>query len=477
MDLTDFSYVHSLQEEFDIDESFVGGPNRRWQRWKTLLPDRPDIWNELLRRRWRDKKLDPMFDYPQAPPPSAAEAAKLAVPLQEMWSLGCLEFEQRPDVPGAILHQFGRDKPGTVCPVTGGPQIRVVLDGGLVSTNEDVPSYKGPTVQTQLRWVQRNDWLLRTDLSKMYWQIEARPSQRIYQRVWVGNRLARLTCAGMGWKGVPRWAQTMMSSTSQLIQRRFNMTNYTYMDEWLASGRDPLEGYLSAKLHREMLTFQGWRMNWKKSDQSFPTQSTEFCGIHHHTAFITVAPTQTRLLKVRETALKICQQYHQMKPTTGWLLASILGQINSLLSLHQQAGFRVSRLSAIRAQFQRRFGPTRTALRHNFIPRKALAWSLVELIYWSQSNPNDEWRFQPKQDEMWDSVITVDSSMWGFAAETATFYTQGHFNRMDRQRHHCTLEFLGGALGRAAFYKSPAYNPGHLYHHTTSSCVTTTLRV
>jgi hypothetical protein len=94
--LADYTYVDSLRQEFAEGEPFVGGPNRRWRRWKQLLPDRPDIWNELMRRRWRDQKLDPDFDYPQSPPPSAAQEAQLSVTLAEMWPLGCLEPELHP---------------------------------------------------------------------------------------------------------------------------------------------------------------------------------------------------------------------------------------------------------------------------------------------------------------------------------------------------------------------------------------------
>jgi hypothetical protein len=462
IDLADHSYMQLLKADRDPVELLVGGPNRRWKQWKRMLPDRPEIWNELLRRRWMDRKLDPDFDYPQAPPPDPVTAAKLLIPEREMWDLGCLEFEDDPESPGSILREFTVDKADTVCPVTGGLKQRVVVDGKVVSTNEDIPHYKGPTVAGQIKWVPKNARLLRTDLSKMYWQVEARTAQRRYQRVWsvIYKRLARLTCAGMGWKGVPRWAQMMMSATARWMFVNLGLNVYTYMDEGLAAGEDEVEAYMAARSHREILAFQGWQINFDKSDTFVPRRSTDFCGITHHTTFGTVSPPLTRMAKVRTTSLAVINLYHGNQNVSGWLLASLLGQLNSLLPLHQQAGFRQSRMSAVRAQFQRRHGPTRMALRRHHVPRQALAWIIEELTYWASSNPGDEWRYQPKLTEMWDSVMTVDSSMWGYAAEANAFYTQGHFDAQDRQRHHCTLEFLGGSLGRQAFYNSPAYTPG-----------------
>jgi hypothetical protein len=464
LDLEDSSYTEQLQQEFSEEDGspqpFVGGPNRRWHRWRSLFPDRRDVWDGLLRRRWMDPKIDPDYVYAQhAPRPSPTEAAKMREAEQEYWDLGVVERELHPTEPGATLSMFPVPKDdGT---------WRLVVDGSLVSLNESIPSFQSPSIDDQFQCMFRNCFFVKSDLRKMFFQVEAAATQRRFMRFWsvVHQCTARLTAMAMGFAGAPRWAQELMSMIRDHLRIVLGLNLYSYVDEMLQAAASPEEAFLEALLFRVLATYLGFVFNWSKSDRGRPTRTTSFCGMRMHSAYMTVSPTLQRLVTIRALATAIIDRRSRHLPIPGLLLSSFLGTVQSVHRLHQQAGFRTARGSKVRSNFQRLHGVTKRDLRANHVCPKALTWILDELRYWSQENPPDEWRFVPHL-STWDSVLVTDSSCYGWASELSqesqlgTWETQGWFAPSQRLLDHDSMEFEGTYLAQEAFRRSPRCRQG-----------------
>jgi hypothetical protein len=464
LNFEDSSYMDTLQEEFQEEDGssqpFVGGPNRRWRRWRAVFPDRRDVWDGLLRRRWMDPKRDPEYTYAQHPPrPSPSEAAKMREAEQEYWDLGVVERELQPQEPGSTLSMFPVAKEdGT---------WRLVVDGSLVSLNEVIPSFQAPTIDEQFRCMHRDCYFVKSDLRKMFFQVEAAPAQRRLMRFWsvVHQCLARLTAMAMGFSGAPRWAQELMSMIRDYLRIVIVMNLYSYVDEMLQAAASPVAVYLEAILFRVLATFLGFQFNWPKSDRGRPTRTTSFCGVQMHSSFMTVSPTVRRLETIRKLARDLLDRQARSLPVSGLLLSSFLGTVQSTHRLHQQASFRTARGAKVRSQFQRVHGVRRRDLRRNYVQPQALGWMLGELQYWAQPNPTDEWRFSPHRGT-WDSVLVTDSSCYGWASELSPetplgrWETQGWFTPAQRLYDHDSMEFTGTFLAQEAFRQSPLCRRG-----------------
>ena len=436
IDCGNHDYFTGLQTSLD-GIPFVGGCNQRWKRWKKMAPHAKHVWHDILQRKWQDPKLKPVheFDYDHAHPCSPQEAAKMQEAEQEMWDLGVLEFEPLPKAPGCCLRHFPVPKDdGT---------YRIVVDAKQASLNEATPRFKGRGPADLLKFLRKDYNHARTDAKKFFWQVESRVGQRSYQRlhsVVYPGRIARFKSMPMGYKGPPRVAHLMMKLLEESLAERFGCRVYTYVDEILNSNATTAGTYLDTFITRTVLTWLGIHTNFKKSDSTVPTRTTEFCGVRVDSRTHAAAPSEERLQTIRTLAEEMLE-----REPTGHQLSRLLGCVRTLGHIHQQQSFTSIASAKALGKYIRQHGGSRRLLKANRISAKE--WTLIrpELEYWRARHHQDEWAFWPPTQQP-VARVTCDASNYGWAGEELSlqppFLVQDWFTSEERQLSHCAMEYI-----------------------------------
>jgi hypothetical protein len=170
-----------------------------------------------------------------------------------------------------------------------------------------IPSFQPLTVDDQFCCTHQDCFFVKSDLRKMFLQVEAALPQRHLMWFWSVARKcpARLTAMAMGFSGAPRWAHKLMSMICDYLQICSNLNLYSYVDKMLQAATSPDTFYLDAILFRVLAKFLGVAFNWAKSDCGRPTRTTSFCGVQMQSSFMTVSPTVSRVANIREMAAAI----------------------------------------------------------------------------------------------------------------------------------------------------------------------------
>jgi len=460
IDCSSTIYTEILQK-VESQLPFLVGPNMRWSRWRTLAPAYTSVWQDILKRDWEDPKLeDPQtFPYEQAPPPTARDASKMLHAEEEMWSLGLISRVEDPHSFGCILRNFPVAKSPTEHP-------RIVVDGSQASLNEDVPSYRGTSEEELKSKMQRNSYLLRSDLRKMFWQIRARPSQQNLQRFWSAkfkSVLCRMLCMTMGIKGASGVATRLMRCLEHIMDTHFAVWLHTYVDEQMHQNKSPASTYLDTLLTRTVMVFLGFKLNWKKSMLTPPTQSLPFCGIVLHSRFLTASPIAARLEKIRTLSLLILHMLEQSLPIQAKLLSSILGSIHTMGATHQMTFFCTRKLEIIRTGLLQKHHPvTKSKLRQIILPPHQLQWCQTDLVYWSKQHSQHEWRWQIP--DRFHHTLTTDASCYAIGMDHLHgFKSRMFLSAAQRQWSHNAMEGLAGCEGvDTLLVTEPHHQPTYL---------------
>jgi len=377
----------------------------------------------------------------------------------EMWSLGIISRVQDPTSFGYTLRNF---------PVAKGPNEnpRIVIDGSQASLNEQVTSYRGTSEEGLKSKMNRNSYLLRSDLRKMFWQIRARKSQQDLQRFWSAkftNVLCQMMSMTMGIKGASGIATRIMRCLEHIMDDGFQVWLHTYIDEQLHQNQSPVAAYLDAFLTRSVMVFLGFKLNWKKTMLTPPTQSLPFCGIVLHSRFLTASPVAARLEKIRTLSLLLLHLVHYDLPIQAKLLSSLLGSIHTMGATHQMTSFCTQKLELIRTRITREHHPlTKSKLRCIHIPLHHIQWCQSELVYWSSSNCQHEWRW--KIPDQFHHTLTTDASCYamGFDHDDG-FKSRMYLDASQRQWSHNTMESWAGCEGTETLLATePHHPPTHL---------------
>jgi len=415
---------------------------RFWCRWRRLTPDRSDFWRQVLLFGWQDKKIDTDFDYtiPTRLPPVRQRTAFHSV-YEELEAMSVIGPSERGT---ATTYVFP-------VPKDDGTQ-RFVADLTHHNLNEVVPHFQGSTESSLLEWLRVGTFRITGDLSKQYWQIPARKSQ---QRLMVfpapeGKGFLQWRVLTMGAKGACRVGATMTSLVLGVARARMQIDFHTYMDEYCIQHDHCLMALLQQMAVMMLFRFLGARLNLVKS-MAMPLEVVPFIGLQLSSHYNQVGPSLARLTKIRAAAEAMLRPGLPSKRQ----LASLVGQVRSLLRSHQLAGFASARLSEALAQMVRRLGPQAHSARMEASLRQ---WIQPELRYWAESHPQHEWRFcsvvaNPVR-------LVVDSSMYGWAGEEilsvgTPFRASGFFTPEERSGWwHDTHECSGLAQTVLAWLKT-----------------------
>ena len=415
---------------------------RFWCRWRRLTPDRSDFWRQVLLFGWQDKKIDTDFDYtiPTRLPPVRQRTAFHSV-YEELEAMSVIGPSERGT---ATTYVFP-------VPKDDGTQ-RFVADLTHHNLNEVVPHFQGSTESSLLEWLRVGTFRITGDLSKQYWQIPARKSQ---QRLMVfpapeGKGFLQWRVLTMGAKGACRVGATMTSLVLGVARARMQIDSHTYMDEYCIQHDHCVMALLQQMAVMMLFRFLGARLNLVKS-MAMPLEVVPFIGLQLSSHYNQVGPSLARLTKIRAAAEAMLRPGLPSKRQ----LASLVGQVRSLLRSHQLAGFASARLSEALAQMVRRLGPQAHSARMEASLRQ---WIQPELRYWAESHPQHEWRFcsvvaNPVR-------LVVDSSMYGWAGEEilsvgTPFRASGFFTPEERSGWwHDTHECSGLAQTVLAWLKT-----------------------
>ena len=210
-----------------------------------------------------------------------------------------------PEVPGFPTHIM---KHGVVPKLDedGYPsgEHRMILRGRHASSNENVPSFSGPTDSQFAEFLRLDSYLFRADGKKMFHQFRARQSQSQLMRFYhpVTGELYCYLAMCMGISGGSRVAQTVTSAIVRWLKSTLATTEFSYCDEFIGGATGALPACLRQAVSTTVKVILGIKLNWEKTDLSGPSQQRIFLGILADTVRLRVSPSPGRLRLLREKA-------------------------------------------------------------------------------------------------------------------------------------------------------------------------------
>ena len=451
----------------------TGCINQVWEVWRHYMPDRPDIWDDILRKGWKDPKLDLDFRYDrhQGTPPSGVPSEEDLIMGKELDKLHLLGVTALvadvPEVPGFPTHIM---KHGVVPKLDedGYPsgEYRMMLRGRYASSNEDVPSFSGPTDSQFAEFLRLGSYLFRADGKKMFHQFRARRSQSQLMRFYhpVTGKLYCYLAMCMGISGGSRVAQTVTSAIVRWLKATLAISEFSYCDEFIGGASRALPAYIRQAVSTTVKVILGIKLNWEKTDLAGPSQQRIFLGILADTVRLRVSPSPGRLRLLREKAQSILTDWLAGTPVSASRLRSLAGSARSCLRIHSTMGFRTIKITAALRQHSQRHGPSRADFRRPLQP-SAIQWIASELRFLATSHPMEEFRFASRHRDVPPATFVSDASEWGFAAHGLTDQIRGfnmhlYYAAEDQDHSHNVQEGLGPLLYADALWDQQVLPPG-----------------
>ena len=476
VDVNDTAWSAAMQR-YQASIPLTGCINQAWETWRHYMPDRPDIWDDILRKGWKDPKLDLAFRYDlhQGSPPSGTPSEEDLVMGRELDKLNLLGVTALvadvPEVPGFPTHIM---KHGVVPKLDedGYPsgEYRMILRGRYASSNENVPSFSGPTDSQFAEFLRLDSYLFRADGKKMFHQFRARQSQSQLMRFYhpVTGELYCYLAMCMGISGGSRVAQTVTSAIVRWLKSTLAITEFSYCDEFIGGAMGALPAYLRQAVSTTVKVILGIKLNWEKTDLSGPSQQRIFLGILADTVRLRVSPSPGRLRLLREKAQSILADWLEGTPVSASRLRSLAGSARSCLRIHSTMGFRTIKITAALRQHSQRHGPSRADFRRPLQP-SAIQWIASELRFLAASHPMEEFRFASRHRDVPPATFVSDASEWGFAAHGLTDKIRGfnmhlYYQAEDQDHSHNVQEGLGPLLYADALWDQRILPPGRFGH-------------
>ena len=470
VDSTDWA---AAMRHHQAQAQLTGCINQAWRVWRHYMPDRPDIWDDILRKGWKDRKLDLRFRYDlhQGSPPSGKRSENDIIMGRELDKLHLLGVTALvtdvPEVPGFPVHVMKHglvpklDEDG--CP---SGEYRMILRGRHASSNEDVPAFTGPTDSQFAEFLRHDAYMFRSDGKKMFHQFRARRSQSQLMRFYhpVTGELYCYLAMCMGISGGSRVAQTVTSAIVRWLQATLAINEFAYCDEFIGVHGGKLLAFLKQVVSTTVKVILGIKLNWDKTDLAGPSHQRIFLGILADTARLRVSPSPGRLRLLREKAQSILSDWLAGAPVSASRLRSLAGSARSCLRIHSTMGFRTIKITAALRQHAQRHGPSRADFRQPLQP-SAIQWIASELRFLSQSHPLEEFRFASRHRDVPPATFVSDASEWGFAAHGLTDQIRGfnmhlYYQAEDQEYSHNVQEGLGPLLYADALWDQQMLPPG-----------------
>jgi len=402
----------------------AGHVSSHWEQWRELMPDRVDVWRDILRQGWRDPKHDPEFDYSEgsAERPTGHISQSdilMGSELDKLEKLGIHEPFSLEEVD--LSRPFHVSRHGLVEKTDEDAlpngEWRLVLKAWRISENENPGTFQGPTDSHLAEWLDPGAWMMRLDAKKFFHQMRCREKNRQLFSFYhpVTRRLRRYTCMVMGAAGGSKCAQKIMAAVASHLGATLQIKIFVYCDEGISSHAVKLMSYLQHMVYVLVLMYLGIILNFPKSDGAFPSQQRVFIGVMASTNPLRVSPSPGRLRIIRARASRVLESITTGRPMSGTLLRQLLGSARSCLRLHQTVALWSIKINAVVRQHAMRHGQSTRQFAAS-VDRSALQWIVSEIRFLTESHPDQEWRFAMKQLSA-DHIFVTDASEWGMGGE------------------------------------------------------------
>ena len=347
---------------------------------------------------------------------------------------------------------------------------RTILRGRHASSNENVPTFSGPTDCQFVEFLDLDDQLMRSDGKKMFHQFRARQSQSQLMRFChpASGELHCHLATCMGISGGSRVAQTCTGAICRWMGVNLFIPAFGCCDEFINERKGRLLSFLQQLVTVAVLVLFGARLNWEKTDLAVPCQQRVFLGILADTTRLRASPSPGRLRLLREAARSIREDWLAGKSVSASRPRSLAGSARSCLRLHSTMGFRTIKITAALRQRAQRHSPSRRDFRRPPQP-SAIQWTASELRFLEASHPMEEFRHANRHRDVPPATFVSDASEWGFAAHGLTDEIQGFnvhlFHQTEERDHsHNVQEGLGPLLCADALWDQQILPPGRFGH-------------
>ena len=227
--------------------------------------------------------------------------------------------EPAPPNPGYYSRMF------VVPKATGG--WRPIIDLSLLNKSIVKTKFKMETVQSVLRSVRRNDWMVSIDLKDAYLQIPIHPLSRRYLRFVSQGNLWQFKVLPFGITTAPQVFTRVMAPVS-VIAHRLGIRLLRYLDDWLILASSVEEAIWARDQILEICADLGIVVNLEKSTLT-PSQVATYLGVRIDSGALRASPVPLRI----ERFFSIVEEFlsSELQPAKSWRI--LLGHLASLIAL------------------------------------------------------------------------------------------------------------------------------------------------
>lgn len=281
------------------------------------------------------------------------------------------------------------------------------------------------------KFLQKNDWMTKIDLSQAYFHLPIAVSHRRFLRICYNNQVLQLKALPFGLCSAPRTFATVSNWIAEILRAK-GIRTIVYLDDFLIANQN--KGLLATQITQvlQILKELGWQINFKKS-VLMPSQTIEYLGLVWKTQEGTLALPQEKIKKTKD----ILQKTLKSGKITLRGAQSLLGLLN-FASITTPLG----RLHCRQMQrFLRKFNKKSRTKKMVPIPAKK------ELIWWLDAIGSSSTTMFKKEVT---HFLTTDAADAGWGAHLNDHYLTGHWTNHQKTWHSNMKELYAvyGAIKR-----------------------------
>lgn len=284
-------------------------------------------------------------------------------------------------------------------------------------------------------FLQKDDWMVKLDLSSAYFHLSIRECHRRFLRLFYRGQVLQMTSLPFGLSCAPKNFATLTNWVVQVLRDK-GLRAIVYLDDFLFASQTKSQLQEQSEIAISVLESLGWTINYAKSVLK-PTQEIEYLGIVWNTNrnFKRLPVKKTRSIKF-SVSQALAKKKLSLKDTQ-----IILGMMNFANFVIPRGRLHCRQLQ-LHARTLFNLPPTK--------PESITASVVADLQRWSDTleNPQVKSALHPKVSS---HFLTTDAAVFGWGAQMDDLMTSGEW-RPDQLNWHCNRKEMFAIVAAVSRY-------------------------
>lgn len=328
-----------------------------------------------------------------------------------------------------------------ISPIFGVPKqdgsVRLVINLKRLNEYVECPHFKMEDYRSALTLISKNYFLAVIDLRDAYHSIPINPEHQKYLKFRWKDNMFKFTCLPFGLNIAPYiYTKVMRPVLAHL--REQGVLSVSFLDDCLIIGSDYKNCKQSLDKTLKIYERLGLVVNLQKS-QLKPSKRVQFLGFIFDTERCQLSLPETKKMKIRQR----CSRLLQLDICVAQELAEVIGLLVAACPAVQYGCVYTKQLEYEKVM----------ALRgtQDYKIKVCLSNEAKHDLEWWRNNIMQA--FNPISRDGYDLVITTDSSLRGWGAESGGIEAKGSWTNAQKQCHINELELLAVKLALMAFLR------------------------